>query len=220
QRELVSGWRRRADQLLALAQEPACGQGAVELPEYLSVTGFGRLVKDPRGYSAELRRPMPRLVSEAQRWGIAFHEWLQQRFQGQSPLLDGEEDAAIAGVEFDELRAGFEAGPYARAVPLAVEAPFTLVLGGRLVRGRIDAVFAGDGGRPQVVDWKTGDARRADPLQLACYRLAWAELNGLNPDQVDAVFYDLRAREVIRPVGLPDRRGLEALLAATPDSLS
>ncbi len=72
----------------------------------------------------------------------------------------------------------------------------------------------------QVVDWKTGDARRADPLQLACYRLAWAELNGLDVDAVDAVFYDLRAAEVVRPDHLPDRAGLEALLAAVPGSVS
>ena len=220
QRELVAGWRRRAERLVAAELELAAGRASVALPDYLSVTGLGRLAKDPSGYARELRRPMPRLVSEAQRWGIAFHSWLEQRFQGQAPLLDGETDAEIAGAEFAELRAGFEAGPYAEAVPIAVETPFTLVVGGRLVRGRIDAVFTAADGRPQVVDWKTGDARRADPLQLACYRLAWAELNGLAPEQVDAVFYDLRNAEVVRPPDLPDRLGLERLLAHLPSSLS
>ncbi|MCB0913465.1 MAG: PD-(D/E)XK nuclease family protein, partial [Propionibacteriaceae bacterium] len=105
-------------------------------------------------------------------------------------------------------------------VPIAVEAPFTLVLGGRLVRGRIDAVFDGADGRPQVVDWKTGDARRSDPLQLACYRLAWAELNGVPADEVDAVFYDLHSAEVVRPDRLPDRSGLEAVLERLPGSVS
>jgi DNA helicase-2/ATP-dependent DNA helicase PcrA len=89
-----------------------------------------------------------------------------------------------------------------------------------LVRGRIDAVFTAPDGRAQVVDWKTGDARRADPLQLACYRLAWAELNGLDVAQVDAVFYDLRAAEVVRPPDLPDRARLETLLAEVPGSVS
>jgi DNA helicase-2/ATP-dependent DNA helicase PcrA len=101
-----------------------------------------------------------------------------------------------------------------------VETPFTLVLGGRLVRGRIDAVFATADGRPQVVDWKTGNAHRADPLQLACYRLAWAELNGLAAAEVDAVFYDLHSAEIVRPSDLPDRAGLERLLAAVPGSVS
>jgi DNA helicase-2/ATP-dependent DNA helicase PcrA len=48
-------------------------------------------------------------------------------------------------------------------------------------------------------------------VQLACYRLAWAELHGLAPDQVDAVFYDLPTGEIVRPDRLPDRAGLEAI---------
>ncbi len=220
QTELVEQWRVLSSGLIAAELETVRERSAGRLPDYLSVTGLGRLAKDPASYAAELRRPMPRLVSEAQRWGIGFHQWLEDRFRGQSPLLDGDDGAEVAGVDFEELRAGFEAGPYAAAAPLAVETPFTLVLGGRLVRGRIDAVFTAPDGRAQVVDWKTGDARRADPLQLACYRLAWAELNGLDVDAVDAVFYDLRAAEVVRPDHLPDRAGLEALLAAVPGSVS
>lgn len=218
--ELVAGWHRQADALLAAERESARDRLAARLPDYLSVTGLGRLAKDPAGYAAELRRPMPRLVTDAQRWGIGFHTWLEHRFRSQTPLLDGEVDAELSGAEFEKLQQGFEAGPYASLVPLAVETPFTLVLAGRLVRGRIDAVFAGPDGRPQVVDWKTGDARRADPLQLACYRLAWAELHGLATADVDAVFYDLHSAEVVRPVALPDRAGLEALLAAVPGSVS
>jgi DNA helicase-2/ATP-dependent DNA helicase PcrA len=57
-------------------------------------------------------------------------------------------------------------------------------------------------------------------LQLACYRLAWAELHGLAVSDVDAVFYDLHTAEVVRPSGLPDRAGLEALLARAPGSVS
>jgi DNA helicase-2/ATP-dependent DNA helicase PcrA len=207
---LVEGWRHSADALVAAAGDDARARDAVR-PDYLSVTGLARLGRDPEGFLADNRRPMPRPVSEAQRWGIGFHSWLEDRFRGAAPLLADEPDLELAGVEFERLRRGFEAGPFAQLVPLAVETPFTLVLGGRLVRGRIDAVFPGPGGRPQVVDWKTGDARRADPIQLACYRLAWAELHGLAPDAVDAVFYDLPTGEVVRPVDLPDRAGLEAI---------
>lgn len=220
QAELVASWRKCADELLAAELKLARERNAARLPDYLSVTGLGRLARDPDGYAAELRRPMPRLVSQAQRWGIGFHQWLEHRFRDQSPLLAGDDSDEVVGAEFEELRAGYEVGPYAALAPLAVEAPFTLVLAGRLVRGRIDAVFPGVDGRPQVVDWKTGDARRADPLQLACYRLAWAELHGLGIEDVDAVFYDLRSAEVVRPVGLPDRAGLEALLAHLPGSVS
>ena len=208
--ELVAGWRRAGDALLAAATADARARGGVR-PDYLSVTGLARLGRDPEGFLAEQRRPMPRRVSEAQRWGIGFHSWLEDRFRGAAPLLADEPDLELAGAEFEKLRTGFESGPYANLVPLAVETPFTLVLGGRLVRGRIDAVFPGPDGRPQVVDWKTGDARRSDPVQLACYRLAWAELHGLAPDQVDVVFYDLPTGEIVRPDRLPDRAGLEAI---------
>ena len=98
-----------------------------------------------------------------------------------------------------------------------MEVPFTVALGGRLVRGRIDAVFAGSGPHSyQVVDWKTGWAGRADPLQLAWYRLAWAELAGVPPEQVDAVFYDVGAGAVVRPSSLPGRAELEALVEGLP----
>ena len=64
-----------------------------------------------------------------------------------------------------------------------------------------------------MVDWKTGGAKTSDPLQLACYRLAWAELNGLEPSSVDAVFYDLRDGTIVRPSDLPGREELQALAA-------
>ncbi|MGC3993204.1 MAG: ATP-dependent DNA helicase [Propionicimonas sp.] len=218
--ELVAAWRQRGDALVAAEQQAARERRGARLPDYLSVTGLGRLARDPERFAGELRRPMPRLVSEAQRWGIGFHQWLEHRFRTQAPLLDSGDGAELAGAEFERLQSGFEAGPYASLVPLAVETPFTLVLAGRLVRGRIDAVFPGEDGRPQVVDWKTGDARRSDPLQLACYRLAWAELHGLPVDGVDAVFYDLHTGEVVRPSPLPDRAALEALLEGLPGSVS
>jgi DNA helicase-2/ATP-dependent DNA helicase PcrA len=209
-------WRAVAEQLVAreLADRRAAQSVNVD---YLSVTGVGRLSRDPQAFAAGLRRPMPRLVGDAQRWGVGFHQWLENRFARQSSLLDEEPELELAGADFDHLRATFEAGPYADAVPTAVEAPFTLVLGGRLVRGRIDAVFATPDGGAQVVDWKTGRVAAADPMQLACYRLAWAELSGLDPEQVDAVFYDLHTGVVVRPGHLPGREELTRLLVERLD---
>lgn len=211
--ELVSSWRKATDSLLAAHAADRLGR-RVGLPDYLSVTGLSQLGRDRQAFEASLRRRMPRLVSDAQRWGIGFHRWLEDRFRAQSALLDSDQEPDLAGAAFEELRSGFEAGPYAAATPLSVETPFTLVLGGQLIRGRIDAVFATADGRAQVVDWKTGNATASDPLQLACYRLAWAELNGLSVDEVDAVFYDLRTAQVVRPGPLPGRAELEVLVAA------
>jgi DNA helicase-2/ATP-dependent DNA helicase PcrA len=89
---------------------------------------------------------------------------------------------------------------------------------GRLVRGRIDAVYAlpdedGTGPRWQVVDWKTSRAEAADPLQLAIYRVAWAEVQQVPVDRVDAVFYHVRSDALVRPESLADRSALEVLLA-------
>jgi DNA helicase-2/ATP-dependent DNA helicase PcrA len=209
-------WRAAIEQLATreLADRRAAQTVNVD---YLSVTGVGRLNRDPKGFAAALRRPMPRLVGDAQRWGVGFHQWLENRFARQASLLDEEPQLELAGADFDHLRTVFETGPYADAVPLAVETPFTLVLAGRLVRGRIDAVFATADGGAQVVDWKTGRVAAADPLQLACYRLAWAELSGLDPTRVDAVFYDLHSGQVVRPVDLPTRAELAALLAQRLD---
>ena len=68
----------------------------------------------------------------------------------------------------------------------------------------------GPEGRWLLIDWKTGSGRRANPLQLAIYRLAWAELMGVEIDRIEAAFYDVRHDELIYPASLPDRAGLEA----------
>ena len=50
--------------------------------------------------------------------------------------------------------------------------------------------------------WWTGRQagwQHSDPLQLALYRQAWADLSGVATEDVDAVFYDVRGDEVIRP---------------------
>jgi DNA helicase-2/ATP-dependent DNA helicase PcrA len=52
----------------------------------------------------------------------------------------------------------------------------------------------------------------ADPLQLAVYRLAWAEVCQIPVEEVDAVFYFVRSDRVVRPSSLPDREQIELLL--------
>jgi DNA helicase-2/ATP-dependent DNA helicase PcrA len=85
----------------------------------------------------------------------------------------------------------------------------------------MDAVFGEPGGRFDVVDWKTGRRpagadERAAAVQLAAYRLAWAELAGLPVEQVRAAFHYVREGETVRPADLLDRAGLEALIATVP----
>jgi DNA helicase-2/ATP-dependent DNA helicase PcrA len=142
---------------------------------------------------------------------------VEARF-GQQSLLDPDELPGRGDLGIDdeddlqELIARFEAGPFADRDPVAVEAPFALVLAGQVVRGRIDAVYAEPGGDHLVVDWKTNRTQSADPLQLSLYRLAWAELKDVPLDRVRVAFHYVRSGETVEPESLLDRTELERLL--------
>jgi DNA helicase-2/ATP-dependent DNA helicase PcrA len=64
-----------------------------------------------------------------------------------------------------------------------------------------------------VVDWKTSRRDEADALQLAIYRLAWADLAGVPLDRVRAAFYYVRSGRLVEPEGLPGRVELERLVS-------
>ncbi|WP_442785547.1 hypothetical protein [Actinacidiphila sp. DG2A-62] len=66
-----------------------------------------------------------------------------------------------------------------------------------------------------MLDWKTGHpaVSPADPLQLAVYRVAWAERAGVPLERVSAAFLYVRTGDLVRPPDLPDRAALERLLA-------
>ena len=206
------------DEITALRDAAAPGPFEVPLPEALSATAVLDLVDDEQAYARSLARPMPRPPSAAARFGTRFHAWVESHY-GLPVLLDptelpGRGDADLGSdAELDRVREIFLAGPYADLRPVAIEAPFALMIGGQQVMGRIDAIFSTDDG-VEVVDWKTNASATADPLQLAIYRLAWAELNQLPLDQVSAAFYYVRLGEVHRfaAADLPDRAELERRL--------
>ena len=203
---------------LAEARREVSSVVDVAMPATLSATAVARLRDDPDAFAEELARPMPRPPSPAARFGTLFHAWVEARF-GQQDLIDpddlpGRADAGIDDV--DDLTAlveRFEQGPFGERVPHRVEAPFALVLAGQVVRGRIDAVYAEPGGGFLVVDWKTGRAPTSDPLQLAIYRLAWAELQGVPVESVRAAFYYVRTDTLVEPPDLPGRPALELLVS-------
>ena len=213
----VAEWDAETERLLTEARADRSPVREVALPASLSATSVARLRDDPDAFARDLARPMPRPPSPEARFGTRFHAWVEARV-GQQSLLDPDElpGRGDLGIEDEaDLRVlvdAFEAGPFAERVPLATEAPFSLVLAGQVVRGRIDAVYAeGDGFL--VVDWKTSRRESADPLQLALYRLAWAELTGVPLERVGAAFHYVRSGRTVAPSGLLDRAGLEALMA-------
>jgi DNA helicase II / ATP-dependent DNA helicase PcrA len=202
----------------------------VSLPRQLPVSSLVTMARDPGELAQQVRRPMPRRPAPQAARGTTFHQWIEQRF-GQAQLIDsgdlpGAADdlaAQSSDPELAELEARFEAGEWASRWPLEVEVPFETKVGDRLVRGRIDAVFADapDGGY-DVVDWKTGRQpgtaaeKRAVAVQLAAYRLAWAALAGVPLAQVRAAFYYVRDDVTVRPADLLDGAGLAALIDDLP----
>lgn len=216
---LVAGWQRDSALLLRELRAARAVLRDVELPTSLSASQLLRAVAEPEALARDLVRPMPRPPAMAARRGTAFHAWVEARF-AQQPLLDPEELPGAADADLDddttleELQEAFLRTPYADVAPLAVEAPFEILLAGRVIRGRIDAVYATATGF-EVVDWKTG-RETADPLQLAVYRLAWAQLRGIDPEQVTASFLYVRSGRVERPADLPGAAELQRLLQGGP----
>jgi DNA helicase-2/ATP-dependent DNA helicase PcrA len=248
---LAASWDRDLTALTGELRRARAAVHDVPLPASLTATQLLRLAADPDGLARELARPTPRPPAPAARRGTRFHAWLESRFDVR-PLFgpedlpgvgagagygdDGEAPPDIADErDLAALKEAFLRTPYADRTPYAVEQTFQLVLAGRLVRGRIDAVYrepagggAGGGepgGRPgsggdgaytyEVLDWKTGHpaVSPADPLQLAVYRVAWAERAGVPLERVSAAFLYVRTGELVRPPDLPDRAALERLLA-------
>ncbi|MEV8311206.1 UvrD-helicase domain-containing protein [Streptomyces flavidovirens] len=222
----VASWDRDLDALAGELRRARATTRDVLVPPSLTASELLRLAADPDGFAQELARPMPRPPQPAARRGTRFHAWVESRFEelplpmlGPDELPGGDESDAEIADERDlaALKEAFERTPYARRTPYRVEAPFHLTLAGRVIRGRIDAVYRDETtGAYEIVDWKTSRTRAADPLQLAVYRLAWAEQHDLPLDSVGAAFLYVRTGEIARPTHLPGRAELERILLDEP----
>ena len=219
------GWAADVDALLderARAARPT----AKTLPSQLSVSSLVDLAREPEHAVQRLVRRLPTRPDPHALLGSAFHEWVQ-RFYGAERLFDlgdlpGAADTDTAQRDADELatlQAAFLASPWAARTPVDVEVPFEMVIGGTVVRGRIDAVFADFDGGATVVDWKTGEpprgrqATRQAAIQLGVYRLAWAALRGCPESLVRTAFHYVRTGVTVVPDVLPEPDELVALLA-------
>ncbi|MBT0565637.1 ATP-dependent DNA helicase [Williamsia sp. CHRR-6] len=218
----VAQWRAEVDALLAERAGEHSIDLEVALPQHLSVSDLVELDKDEGAFARRLRRPMPFKPNPLARRGTAFHAWVERQF-GATRLLDMDElpGAADEGADVDGdlavLREAFLASAWASRSPIEVEVPFETVIGSTVIRGRMDAVFAEPDGGAIVVDWKTGAQPAAAhhhsvTVQLAAYRIAWAELSGLPLEKVRAAFHYVRDGATVEPSPLPGRDQLARLL--------
>jgi DNA helicase-2/ATP-dependent DNA helicase PcrA len=216
-RAAVASWDRDLEALLEELKRGDAIQRYAPLPPSMSASQLLSYRRDPSRFRRELARPMPQPPAPSARLGTKFHAWIESLF-GQQALfeyedLPGAADEDIADeVDLKELQDAFLRTPWADSVPAAVEQPFQVVLAGRVVRGRIDAVYKTTDGW-EVVDWKTSRSHDADPVQLAVYRLAWAEMRGVPLGAVSAAFVYVRDGHTVRPADLPGREELEELFA-------
>ena len=220
----VDGWVTDVDALLA-ERDRAADTPTPPLPAQLSVSTLVELGRDPDAVAQRLRRRLPTRPDPHALLGTAFHDWVQRFFHAERLFdlddLPGAVDRdAGAAEELAELQAAFAVSPWAARTPIDVEVPFDMVIGGRVVRGRIDAIFADEDGGTTVVDWKTGDppdtpeAKQHTAIQLAVYRLAWAQLHDCPIDDVRAAFHYVRSGRTVTPDTLPGAEDLEALIEA------
>jgi DNA helicase-2/ATP-dependent DNA helicase PcrA len=226
----ITRWRHEAALLLAEREERTQHGGPIEvaLPAQLSVSQLVVLRRDPQALARSLRRPLPPRPAPFARRGTAFHAWLEQRY-GSVRLIDVDElpgaadDGAAADEELTELQQAFLTGEWADRTPVEVEVPFATTVGGVVIRGRMDAVFAEPGNRFDVIDWKTGRrptglAAEAAAVQLAAYRVAWASLAGVPVERVRAGFHYVREQVTVRPTDLLDAEALAALVEEIPQA--
>jgi DNA helicase-2/ATP-dependent DNA helicase PcrA len=216
---VAADWAREVEVLVAEARRSRSATRDVPLPQRLTASQVVLLGEDPDELARRLARPVPLPPLRASRRGTRFHAWVESLWD-ERPLLDDDDLPGAADPPLDDaalaaLQESFLASEWGDRRPVAVEAPFELVVGGRLVRGRIDAVYA-DGDRYDVVDFKTGVVPRdfaAASLQLSVYRLAWAGIAGVDPSRVDAGFLYVATGTLKRPDRLLDADELAALLS-------
>ena len=196
-----------SDAALLLEERKATPRIIIELPSRLSTSTLVKLHENPEELALSIRRPMPRIYDEYASRGTAFHNWIEKHFNTHT-LFDDDEldyfDPLEEDQKLEELKNKWLLSEWANKTPYRVEEGFEAIVGGVLIRGRIDAIYKygeGDSLRYEVVDWKTGSKVLGESaaVQLAMYRLAWSRIAGVELEKVSAAFHYV-------PTGKTDRR--------------
>ena len=170
--------------------------GGLREPDIVSATSLVNL-RSGRITSWDLARPLPQRPSPQKRLGTEVHRLIEETARGLALFPDEQElddpsQMASQG-DIEEVFERFKASGYAEREPARlpsgepmIELPFTMVYDGKLVRGRIDAVYEWEDGGLEIVDFKTGKRQAYEDLE---------------PDRVDQL--SLYA-EALRSIGLAD----------------
>jgi DNA helicase-2/ATP-dependent DNA helicase PcrA len=156
-------------------------------PRSLSATDAASIANG-RVTLSELSRPVPERPTAARRIGTEVHRWIEEQARGLTGLADEEaldlpaehvEQSTLGSLRSNFLRMGYSERRLAQldtGEPMA-EIPFVMKVDGRLVRGRIDAVYETDDGGLEIVDFKTGmEVEAAEMDQLLIYAAALSRL--------------------------------------------
>ena len=212
----ATDWDADLDALLAEADRPAASHDG-DLPPRCRRRRSSPCSATPEVVRTAARAPAahgrPR---RRPRRGTRFHEWVEARF-GQVPLIDldglvpeGTERRRRQRRRAAGLQRAFPGRSLRRPAPVAVEAPFQLVLGEQLVVGRIDAVYAAPRRARRPADRGAVRGRRLeDRAASRPTRCSWRSTGSPGPSctrcrsrQVAATFYyvaDRRGRAADRP---------------------
>jgi DNA helicase-2/ATP-dependent DNA helicase PcrA len=153
---------------------------------------FGRILhealKDALG-SIERDRPLTWDMVDA----AYVAAWARERF------CAPEQAPSLQDLGRTYLRRAFEAGDLSK--PLLLEQPFSLRVDGLRLSGRIDRVDRHPDGSYEVIDYKTGSAKRAvelqRDLQLGVYALAAREVFRFDPLSLSYYYLETGARVTV-----------------------
>lgn len=203
---LLEEWDKDIDSLLEELSSEKLIRKSVAIPDTLNVTKVIKLMREPKEFAQNLIRPMPSKPIDQARRGTQFHFWIEKHF-AMPALLDSldlpgaADENLISDDQLEEMKEAFLKSTWATSKPIALEWPFDISIGGRSLRGRIDAVFETENGI-ELIDWKTGQVGKSDDLQLAWYRFAWWKMKNTPLDKIGAAFVYVPSMKESRPQGL------------------
>ena len=160
-----------------------------KLPDVLSATSYVRMKKGELS-AWDLMRPLPDRPTSARRIGTEVHKKIEERSRSVSVFAEETELDEPSGTSspgqigsmlqrWEEEYGGRTIARLPSGEPM-IELPFALKKNGKIIRGRIDAVYETEDGGLEIVDFKTGrrfdESEEADQLELYAEAL---EANGL-----------------------------------------